>query len=234
MDNSKEAGCTSAEMAESARTRASFSSLLNVHFITLPDSDFVKRIRDTEFCTAMESLANDQALPADLSVGASLMLKFMRDNADVADAELSDILGRDRTTLYRGLTPKESPAPPCEAVWSRTRPNVTELLQELVAIYRQSGMFLAEETGERLDYIGVEMDYMRQLAEREAEAWQTGEEETGGELFRQQSEFFTSHLGEWAPFFLEKALSMVKTDFYRGHLTMLRGFLAYEEELFGA
>ncbi|MCL1851760.1 MAG: molecular chaperone TorD family protein [Peptococcaceae bacterium] len=209
------------EMAESARTRASFGSFLNVHFITLPDLGFVDKIRSAGFRATLESLASDQALPGDLSAGASLMLQFLDDNADVAAAELSNVLGKDRTYLYRGVNPKDSPPPPCEAVWSRSRPNVIELLQELTGIYRESGLALAENAGERLDYIGVEMDYMHRLAEKEAEAWQRGDEEAAEELLKQQEVFHSVHLGEWVPLFVKKALPAAKTDFYRGHLTMV-------------
>jgi len=38
------------------------------------------------------------------------------------------------------------------------------------------------------------------------------------------------HLGNWVPGFVAKALTIADTDFYRGHLMMLRGFLSAEEE----
>ncbi|MCL1917858.1 MAG: molecular chaperone TorD family protein [Peptococcaceae bacterium] len=219
--NHNEASLNREEMAQSAHTRASFGSFLNVHFITLPDLGFIERIRSAGFRATLESLVTDQALPGDLSAGAALMLKFLDENADVEAAELSIVLGKDRTYLYRGVNPKDSPPPPCEAVWSRSRPNVIELLQELTGIYRQSGLALAENAGERLDYIGVEMDYLHRLAEKEAEAWQMGDVEVAGELLKQQEAFHRAHLGEWAPLFVKKALPAAKTDFYRGHLTML-------------
>ena len=231
MENN-EVSLDSEAMAGNARTRASFYSMINVHFITLPDLAFVTKIRSSEFSGTLKSLAADQALPEELSAGASLMSRFLDDNASLTDTEISEKLGLDRTSLYRGLTPEISPPPPCEAVWSLTRPNVVELLQELSGIYRQSGMGLDYDIGERLDYIGVELDYMRQLAEKEAEAWQKGDTDTAETMLERQGEFFMVHLNVWTESFIEKALSMAKTDFYRGHLTMLRGFFAAEREGF--
>jgi hypothetical protein len=212
------------EMAESARTRASFSSFLNAHFITLPDLGFIERIRSAGFRVSLESLVTDQALTGGMVEGASLMLKFLDDTVDMEGSELSNVLGRDRTFLYRSVNPDGSPPPPCEAVWSRSKPNVVELLQELAGIYRLSGLSLAQDAGERLDYIGVEMEYMHRLAEREAEAWQKGNKEAAQDLLNQQDVFFKEHLAEWVPLFVDKALTVAKTDFYRGHLMMVKAW----------
>jgi len=237
MDNSSEDTrikdeMTPEEIAECATTRATFINFLNVHFVTLPDLAFTQKTRSDAFRATLESLIADEALAGDMSAGALLMLAFIDDNAGEEDVEFSHMLGRDRTILYKGLTPKESPPTPCEAVWSKTRTNVTELLTELVGIYRQAGMALAEDANERLDFVGVELDFLRQLALKEAEAWQAGEQDEAWELLRQQADFFTVHMGDWIVAFIERALSMARTDFYRGHLTMLRGFITSEGEYF--
>jgi len=218
------------ELAEIARSRASFCAFVNAHFTTLPDPGFVERIRSEEIISALGALADDHVLHTDVTTGASLMLGYLRSTAHVEPSELSEKLGVDRTRLYRGLAPNYGPPPPCEAVWSRRSADTTVVLQELAAIYRESGMAISPEARERLDYIGVELDYQRQLALREAEAWQAGDDQKAGELLRRQADFLSEHMGQWVPPFIEKALSMAETDFYRGHLVMLRGFLAGEEE----
>lgn len=230
MNQNNEVSPNTEDLAEGARTRASFYSLLNVHFVTLPDIGFVEWIRSQEFISALENLATDQAFPTDLTEGASLMLTYLRSKADAEAACLSEELGVERTRLYRGISPQYSPTPPCEGAWIIGQTDITKILQKLSEIYRRSGMVLSTDARERLDYIGVELDYMRLLALREAECWQSGDEDTARELLREQESFLREHLGQWAPFFIEKALSKAENDFYRGHLIMLRGFLSNEKE----
>jgi TorA maturation chaperone TorD len=218
------------DLAEIAGARASLCRFLNVPFTTLPDLGFVERIRGSEFVSALGALAGDEVVHSDVAAGASLMLGYIRSTMEMEEGKLLEELGVDRTRLYRGVAPGYGPPPPCEAVWSPRASDSAAVLRELAEIYREAGMALSPEARERLDYIGVEMEYHQQLAMREAEAWEAGEGEKARGLLDRQAEFLGRHVGLWAPHFVEKALSMAETDFYRGHLMMLRGFLAGELE----
>lgn len=92
------------------------------------------------------------------------------------------------------------------------------------------GLTPSPDATERLDYIGVELDFMRELALREAAAWESDTPEPAAKLLEAQHAFMTEHLGEWPSAFVEKALEWVKTDFYKSHLLMLRGFIASERQ----
>ena len=216
------------DLAEAARARAAFCAFLNVHFTTLPDLGFVERIRSQEFTSVLEALAGNPDVEGELAAGASAMLSFIRSNTDTAANQLSDTLGVDRTRLYRGVSPTYGPPPPYEAVWAKGVTNVAGVLQVIAGIYRQNGVSVAPEATERADYIGIELDFVRVLASREAEAWGANDAATARALLAEQSAFLTRHLAGWAPDFIEKALTMAETDFYRGHLRMLRGFLVAE------
>jgi TorA maturation chaperone TorD len=54
---------------------------------------------------------------------------------------------------------------------------------------------------------------------------------TAIKLLKAQSAFMQDHLGQWAPYFIDKAMEQVGTDFYRGHLLMLRSFIKTEQEI---
>jgi putative dimethyl sulfoxide reductase chaperone len=228
MESTNEGAISGSDLAELARARASILAFLNLHFTTLPDAAFVEHVRSHEYIKALEALAADEGLPADLTSGAGLMLGFIRSTMGSEVSNFSDTLGVDRTRLYRGVSPSYGPPPPYEAVWSKQVTSVAATLQEIAGVYRQSGMVISPDAKERLDSMGVELDYLHQLALQEAEAWEAGQEEQARGLLQAQQAFLMAHVGDWAPAFVEKALPKADTDFYRGHLTMLRGFLASE------
>jgi TorA maturation chaperone TorD len=228
MESTNEGAVSGHELAEIARARASVLAFLNLHFTTLPDAAFVEHVRGQEQIAALEAIAADDSLPADMTTGAGLMLGFIHSTIDTAPPKFSDTLGVDRTRLYRGVSPVYGPPPPYEAVWGKRVTNVAATLQEIAGTYRRWGMIISPEAKERLDSIGVELDFLNQLALREAESWETGQAEQARELLRAQQSFLEANVGDWAPAFVEKALTMAETDFYRGHLMMLRGFLASE------
>ncbi len=153
-----------------------------------------------------------------------MMRSFLESQRSEPKAKLSEMLGVERTRLYRGVGQAFGPPPPYEMVWSRQAQGF-EVLQAVAAEYRKVGLEPAEDAKDRLDYIGLEMQFLRELALREAATWEEGEEQKSQELLTLQHAFLNNHLGSWAPDFIEKALEMAETDFYRGHLKMMRGFL---------
>jgi len=217
------------EMAEIARARASFCAFLNVHFTTLPDQEFVGRIREREFLGALNALAEDSSAP-EVATGAMLMLGFIRSSLNTDAAALSEELGIDRTRLYRGVSPTYGPPPPCEAVWSNQGTETATVLKALADVYVAAGMAMSSEARERLDYVGIELEFLRLLALREVEAWTAGQEADANSLLQQQAKFVDEHLMHWVPAFVERALKQAETDFYRGHLGMLGGFLGGEQQ----
>lgn len=64
------------------------------------------------------------------------------------------------------------------------------------------------------DHIGVELQFMKLLVEKEKKAW---EEKNTDEVFRAlkiQKEFLKEHLGRWAHLFCEKVISFATNPFY--------------------
>lgn len=219
------------DLAGIARSRAAFSSFLNIHFNVLPDEKFVKQMRRKEIISMLEILPKDESVNEDISTGASLMYNFLKESYSDKPAQLSEKLGVDRTRLYRGISPVYGPPPPYEMVWSQTWQEVS-LLQVLAKIYREKGLEPSSEIIDRLDYLGLELEFLHALAMRETAALEAGETETAGSLLEAQKKFFREHLEPWVPSFVQKALEYVKTDFYHGHLLMLRGFILEQKEIF--
>ncbi len=217
------------ELAEIARARAALFAFLNLHFVNLPDENFINHIRTDNFRLALEDLQSD-ADESDLKTGADLMLNYVRASNEMSVNDLSNALGVDRTRLYRGISPSYGPPPPYEAVWTKRSSSVTAVLQAIAGFYQEDGMAISPNAKDRLDFVGVEMDCLYQLATREAASWDLGDEAKASQLLDRQNLFLHEHLGDWLPAFVEKALTMAQTNFYRGHLIMLRGLVAEEKE----
>jgi TorA maturation chaperone TorD len=226
----KESALTPQELAAIAQARASFCALLNVHFVTLPNVEFVQQIRSPEFDAMLEALGKDGTLPSDISQGTVCTRNYVQSTLAVDAVQLAENLGVDRTRLYRGVSPYYGPPPPYEAVWSKDATQITAVLQALSVLYQEAGVTLSPGLSERADYAGVELAYLLQLAQQELAAWKGGTKEQARGLVEKQLRFVRDHLGAWLPAFIERALAEAKTDFYRGHLLMLRGFLAQEQE----
>ncbi len=216
-------------LAEGARARAALYSFLSVHFTTLPDAPFVERLRGSEVAAMLSALAADDGAGPDIVTGAGQMSAFLEATRDETPEQLAQKLGVERTRLYRGITPSYGPPPPYEMVWSRTAQDV-KLLQALAKLYRQLGLAPSTDVIERLDYIGVELDCMRELALREAAAWEAGTPDAAHDARAAQQAFLDEHLAGWVPAYVERALEQARTEFYKGHLLMLRGFIASEQQ----
>lgn len=216
-------------LAEGARARAAMYSFLSGHFTTLPDVLFVERLRGPQVAAMLSALAADDGAGPDITGGAAQMSSFLDATRAEAPAQLAEKLGIERTRLYRGITPTYGPPPPYEMVWSRTAQDV-KLLQALARQYRQLGLAPSADVIERLDYIGVELDCMRELALREAAAWEAGTPDVAHEVRAAQQAFLDEHLAGWVPSYVEKGLEHATTEFYQGHLLMLRGFIASEQQ----
>jgi TorA maturation chaperone TorD len=93
--------------------------------------------------------------------------------------------------------------------------------------YREVGLTPGQELNERADYIGIEIDYLRHMALQEAAAWEGMDIGAALDVVRKERLFIES-AKEWISSFIDRAMEFAQTDFYRGHMQMLRGFLGDE------
>ncbi len=216
------------ELVTIAKARAAFYSFLNIHFTTLPDAAFVQKIRDPEFTGMLDSLAKDSSVAKQIAEGAAMMRGYIEKTQGDEVSQLTERLGVDRTRLYRGVAPGYGPPPPYESVWNSSGQG-TAVLQAIAAIYREAGLARSPDATERIDYIGVELDYMREMASRQAAAWSSGARDAAQRTLKAECAFAVEHLG-WVLPFVDKALEQAETEFYKGHLQLLRQYVAEDQE----
>lgn len=219
-------------LADLAKARLAFYTFLNVHFMDLPDEEFVHTLREKEFGSILEELSENNEVYPEIIKGVSLMRAYLSDTLACADAELAVRLGLDRTRLYRGVSPGYGFPPPYESLWMGNNKE-PQVLQEMARIYYEGGFVLQADVCERLDYIGIQLSYLEKLLMKEIAAREAGDEGTVRVTLGSEREFIRNHVGTWVPDFISSALDHARTDFYRGHLHMLKGFIEQEKEVLG-
>lgn len=215
------------ELAQFARERSSFYAFLEMHFTTLPDEDFIRQMRSSDLVDAFSALTTDPEIHPELAEGWKKMLSFLEGTQNTPADELSQTLGVDRTRLYRGVSASFGPPPPYEALWIGEGRGAENVLGALMTTYREVGLTPGQKLNERADYIGIEIDYLRHMALQEAAAWEGMDIGAALDVVRKERLFIES-AKEWISSFIDRAMEFAQTDFYRGHMQMLRGFLGDE------
>lgn len=226
----KEISSSEGRLIDLSRARASFYAFLNIHFTDLPTEQFSRVLREEAFRAALKGLERGEAVHPEIAHGAACMEAFLKKTVDLDARDLAETLGIDRTRLYRGVSPQYGPDPPYQALWVEGGVDLTELLQRIYRIYAEGGFAFGIGVHERVDYIGIQLDYLEQLVLREISARESGEEAAVRKTLNHEKAFFLEHVGQWVPRFVSSALTYARTDFYKGHLLMLKGFVEEERE----
>jgi TorA maturation chaperone TorD len=104
-------------------------------------------------------------------------------------------------------------------------------MQATVAVataYAEAGVGLPESVRDQPDYIGLELDFMRHLTEKEAGAWTEGNGEEALQVLEKERAFLKEHVARWIPLFCEVMDREARLNFYRGIARMTRGFVLDE------
>ena len=198
------------QLGQMARNRAfSYQTLIGA-FRALPDAEFYKAAGSQEvrdFLKRYEQLGQPS-----ITTGARRILEFFKETK-VSESVLEN-LAVDRTKILRAPQ-KGKFNPPYESLYCE-KEKKDGLLRRLQRIYIRSG-FVPVDSGETADFLLIQLDFMRLLIQK-------------GEL-KQQKEFLNEHLGAWVPRYTSEAQKIGETEFYRGWLEFLEGFLRLEQEL---
>lgn len=94
------------------------------------------------------------------------------------------------------------------------------------------GYRVPPERGEMADHISVELEFMADLARREAEAIEAGDEETARKAHDVQRDFLDRHLGRWVGIFARRVTERAEAPFYASFAQAVADFVADEAEAF--
>ncbi|MDE8701841.1 molecular chaperone TorD family protein [Adlercreutzia equolifaciens] len=138
-----------------------------------------------------------------------------------------------RTFLGSGID-AYSAAYPNESVYtSERRLLMQEARDEVRAIYRSEGLEKLSDFAECDDHLGVELEFMGEMAARTAASFEAADDVEGVRLLAVQRHFLEDHLSNWVPMMLEDARKFARTGLYQGLAQLTEGYLANEAELLG-
>jgi TorA maturation chaperone TorD len=218
-----------AELSALAAARSRVYGFLGGVYNRLPDEQFAASLASPELAVFLSSLGDAEDTPEDMREGLRLIQAFIRASQDKPIEELKTDLAVERTKLVRGIKPGYGPPPPYEGVYAATAEEALgHAVLNIKNIYAESGVVLPEEVHDQPDFIGFELDFMRHLAEREAQAWADDKMEEVILVTKKEQAFLVEHILAWIPRFCDLMFEQAQLDFYRGIARLTKGFVESE------
>jgi len=203
-------------MAETAAARSNVYGLLSMIYRVEPDSSFIGELKDSKLSQAFAGLG--------LSLGD--------DFHETPVNKLVEDLAVEYARLFIGPGPHLSPH---ESIHIDTgNPADNELwgtqTVKVKCFIEAAGLSYDENFSGMPDHISAELDLMKLLAEKEAEAWSAGNKDEAIGCLEVQKKFFDEHLSKWAPQFCGKVIKTATLPYYREMAEVTRKFLEFEQE----
>lgn len=213
----KDSICT--EYGDYAQMRKEVLNLLAAFYNTMPGN-----IEMLSFALAISDVNCDNG---DMNIGLKKLEDVARHSQQCKEEELIQFrqaLGVEWTRLFRGVKPGYGPPPPKESSF--------RLLDKhsLVLQYAQSGLHINPQMNEDVDYLGVEVQFLATLIEKEEQCWRLGLVNEALQVIEREYGFLLEHLWSWVPEFCAVALPQATTAFGEGIILLTRGLLQMELE----
>ncbi len=205
----------SAKKPGGALERSRMYALLSTVCLKQPTQELISFYRD-----AAESL---NGLP-----GLNLVESYLKDTKDSSAREVSEALSASFTKFFRGLVPYIPP--PYESVYKGEQ-LFGAATDNVIQAYRSFSMELGDSyKGEPPDYLGFELDFMRFLCEREAEALDKEDSEKLQHTVEAEKRFLEEHLLTWIRRFQDIVRRFDDKGFYMGWIDFTEYWLRRDYE----
>ena len=196
-----------------AQSRNNLYSFLSRIFIEEVSSDFLDQLSNPEFRDLFESAGISLSSPELLEDKAQLLEDLAASYCEMF------LLGR-----IAGLQPFES-----AQLEGRLQGDATEAVE---SFYRQYLMEVEAPNRNLPDHLGIEFDFMGQLAQKEAQCWKQGDMEGALNAFEGQRHFLKTHLLTWLPRYSKTLERKATHPLYKGVGTLIYAVLEMEAEVF--
>jgi putative dimethyl sulfoxide reductase chaperone len=226
--NGNETALAAESPAAAAAARAGAYGFLALLCNQRPNGDLVRRLRaiGVEGLLSMVDSELDNGL---IRQGLEEMATFVAESGERSDGEVEELLAVDWTRLFRGVRPGYGPPPPYEAVYVTKSASQVEVLQAISELYRRHGAAVDPASANRVDYLGVQFDFLRFLAIEEIEAWRSRDEKQALYYLEAADDFIKKHVVPWAPLYCDRVIADARTHFFRGFARLIKGVLAAAE-----
>lgn len=202
---------------ELAEYRSSMYGFLAAVFRQELTSELLQQIKDDRFQEVLSSL------------GVKLNNGFFQNSEEV----LLENLAVEYTRLFVGpgkhISPHESVHHKRDdGQWGQLwGPSTAEVKQFI----ESSGLEYTSEYTGLPDHISVELEFIQQVVQREAQAWKADDDdETALLCLKNEKKFVEEHLIRWIPDFCEKVIIAAEISFYKEMARLTRRFIEFENE----
>ena len=215
-----------------AAYRSSLYGLLSSLYLQIPDKGILglpwdaaaKLLEFPQVRTTPSKEGIEEALK-EIENGLRLVRPYLSKEDHAFKKDLLN-LSKDWTHLFRGVD-KSGPLPPYESLY-RTGKLQEKPAQDIHRLFSKMGVHVPEEWHQLLDYIGVELDFMRFLCDKERGAWEKNGRDSVLEVVKAEESFLEDHVGLWVFSFCEKMVEQAREDFYRGIARLTKGLVEYD------
>ena len=208
-----------------AAHRSDFYGLLSSIYIQIPSRNSIELLwKPATSILEYPQEGTEEALKA-IGAGLRFIRTYGTDKHGISDQILIG-LSKDWTHLFRGVDLK-GPLPPYESLFVTGRFQ-SEPSQQIHRLFSGMGIRIPEEWHQPPDYIGVELDFIRLLCEKELSAWKWKQGDSLKEVVEMERSFLENHLSTWVPDFCEKMQAQACEDFYRGVALLTKGLIKYD------
>jgi TorA maturation chaperone TorD len=207
-----------------AKVRRDLYGLLSSAYLQIPERTLFEINWDPASEILGYPLEGTEKIFQEIQKGLNLVKPY-GSKRELTDAQILTSLSRDWTRLFRGVV-KDGILPPYESHY-RPQRQQKKSAQQINRLFSKMGILVPEEWHQPSDYIGVELDFMRFLCEKEWRLRSEEKREVLGETVEAEKSFLEDHLALWIPIFCKRMAEEAKEKYYLGiaHLTVgLVGF----------
>ncbi len=208
------------EAAGNAATRAEMFGFMAAMLNRKPGAELVQKLR----AVGSESFAGlipDEDHSTAFGRGLLDMSQFVEEASGLAEDDVVKALAIDWTRLFRGVSPGYGPPPPYESVYLDQDKSDIEIIQKVGRWYVENGVKIDRHQPNRPDFLGIQIDFLRHLAEQEQDAWKYGNSDDAMDCLNKSSCFVSEHMASWVHKFCRQAMDYAETGFYKGVIRII-------------
>jgi TorA maturation chaperone TorD len=153
------------------------------------------------------------------------------DFKDILSNKQQEILLDELSQEYAALFIVPGGIPPYESVRLKDLLN-QEPAWKTEEFYKRCGLIIKEDCKTFPDHLGMELEFMAYLSDKESTAWEEKDEKAAAEWNNLQKEFFSNHINKWVFGFLDDLDRFAFHPFYKEVAKLTKGFLETEREEF--
>lgn len=205
--------------------RTNLYRLLSSVYIQIPRRETIELSWEPALCLVGSSPVGTEEALQEIEKAVGLIKAFASRESPLSEKSITD-LSKDWTRLFRGVG-RNGLLPPYGSLY-RTGRLQKEPLKEINRLFSRMGVRIPEEWHQPADYIGVELDFMRLLCQKERRAWEREEMDSAVEVVEIERSFVQNHLSLWMFDFCEKMLAQAREDFFKGVARLTMGLVKHD------